>query len=71
MTLLHVRKTQVHVWRIPRCGGMNGVSVGTGCLRLSRVDRVNSRTSAHSVEECADVFVLGWIAGAMVDDNGS
>jgi hypothetical protein len=49
MTLLHVRKTQVHVWKIPRCGGMNGVSVGTGCLRLSRVDRVNSRTSAHSM----------------------
>jgi hypothetical protein len=49
MTLLHVRKTQVHVWKIPRCGGMNGVSVGTGCLRLSRVDWVNSRTSAHSV----------------------
>ena len=49
MTLLHVRKTQVHMWKIPRCGGMNGVSVGTGCLRLSRVDRVNSRTSAHSV----------------------
>ena len=44
MTLLHVRKTQVHLWKIPRCEGMNGVSVGTGCLRLPRVDRVNSRT---------------------------
>jgi len=45
MTLLHVRKTQVHLWKTPRCGSMNGVSVGTCCLRLSRVDRVNSRTS--------------------------
>jgi hypothetical protein len=42
MTLLHVRKTRVHVWRIPRAGGMNGVSVGTGCLRLSRAAGVNS-----------------------------
>jgi hypothetical protein len=24
MTPLHVRKTQVHVWKIPRAGGMNG-----------------------------------------------
>ena len=30
MTLLHVGKTQVHVWKIPRCRGMNGVSVGHG-----------------------------------------
>jgi hypothetical protein len=49
MTLLHVRKRQVHVWKIPRFGSMNGVSVGTGCLRLSRPDEVNRRTSTHSV----------------------
>jgi hypothetical protein len=33
MTLLDVRKTQVHVWKIPRAGSMNGMSVGGGRLR--------------------------------------
>jgi hypothetical protein len=49
MTLLHVRKTQVHAFKIPTSGGIKGMSVRIGCLRLSRVDAVNSRTSAHSV----------------------
>lgn len=35
---MHVRKAQVHVWKVVRAGGMSAMPAGIGCLRLSGAD---------------------------------